>query len=147
MVNMAHELGLSVVAEGISGESDALELRQMGCEYVQSFMFGAPIPARPGVEDAQGAVSARHRPRCARLGVETAVLGVAGGVAEMGEVDADRGEDAVVFAVDVGVEEQVGGGRAGQLSRSPRSRFRAGRHPIPNSRAPSAHGADRGLRI
>ncbi len=43
MVNMAHELGLSVVAEGISDESDALELRQMGCEYVQSFMFGAPV--------------------------------------------------------------------------------------------------------
>jgi diguanylate cyclase (GGDEF)-like protein/PAS domain S-box-containing protein len=44
MVNMAHELGLSVVAEGIADENDALELRQMGCEYVQSFMFGAPIP-------------------------------------------------------------------------------------------------------
>ncbi len=43
MVNMAHELGLSVVAEGISDENDALQLRQMGCEYVQSFMFGAPI--------------------------------------------------------------------------------------------------------
>lgn len=43
MVNMAHELGLSVVAEGISDQSDALELRQMGCEYVQSFMFGPPI--------------------------------------------------------------------------------------------------------
>ena len=25
-------------------ENDALELRQMGCEYVQSYMFGAPIP-------------------------------------------------------------------------------------------------------
>jgi diguanylate cyclase (GGDEF)-like protein/PAS domain S-box-containing protein len=45
MVNMAHELGLSVVAEGISDQSDALELRQMGCEYVQSFMFGAPMNA------------------------------------------------------------------------------------------------------
>jgi diguanylate cyclase (GGDEF)-like protein/PAS domain S-box-containing protein len=43
MINMAHELGLSVVAEGISDESDALELRQMGCEYVQSFMFGVPM--------------------------------------------------------------------------------------------------------
>jgi len=43
IVNMAHELGLSVVAEGVSDESDALQLRQMGCEYVQSFMFGAPI--------------------------------------------------------------------------------------------------------
>ena len=35
--------GLSVVAEGISDENDALQLRQMGCEYVQSFMFGAPV--------------------------------------------------------------------------------------------------------
>ncbi len=43
MVNMAHELGLSVVAEGISDENDALQLRQMGCEYVQSFTFGAPV--------------------------------------------------------------------------------------------------------
>ena len=43
MVHMAHELGLSVVAEGIADQSDALELRQMGCEYVQSFMFGAPV--------------------------------------------------------------------------------------------------------
>ncbi len=43
MVNMAHELGLSVVAEGVSDENDALELRQMGCEYVQSYMFGAPV--------------------------------------------------------------------------------------------------------
>ena len=48
MVNMAHELGLSVVAEGISDENDALELRQMGCEYVQSFMFGAAGARRRG---------------------------------------------------------------------------------------------------
>ena len=43
MINMAHELGLSVVAEGIRDQSDGLELRQMGCEYVQSFAFGAPM--------------------------------------------------------------------------------------------------------
>lgn len=45
MVNMAHELGLSVVAEGVTDESDALQLRQMGCEYVQSFAFGQPQSA------------------------------------------------------------------------------------------------------
>lgn len=45
MINMAHELGLSVVAEGVADESDALQLRQMGCEYVQSFAFGQPQPA------------------------------------------------------------------------------------------------------
>ncbi len=45
MVDMAHELGLSVVAEGVSSEADALQLRQMGCEFVQSFLFGAPLTA------------------------------------------------------------------------------------------------------
>src|SRR5690606_39156473 len=45
MVGMAHELGLSVVAEGVADENDALELRQMGCEYVQSFLLGPPIQA------------------------------------------------------------------------------------------------------
>ncbi|MGE0501555.1 MAG: EAL domain-containing protein [Rhizobiaceae bacterium] len=49
MVNMAHELGMSVVVEGISDESDALQLRQLGCEYVQSYMFGAPVPAESAI--------------------------------------------------------------------------------------------------
>jgi EAL domain-containing protein (putative c-di-GMP-specific phosphodiesterase class I) len=50
MVGMAHELGLSVVAEGVADENDALELRQMGCEYVQSFMFGPPLPSDAAIK-------------------------------------------------------------------------------------------------
>ena len=50
MVNMAHELGLAVVAEGVADENDALELRQMGCEYVQSFMFGPPLPSEAAIK-------------------------------------------------------------------------------------------------
>ncbi len=45
MIDMAHDLGLSVVTEGVADEKDALHLRQIGCEYVQSYMFGAPISA------------------------------------------------------------------------------------------------------
>jgi diguanylate cyclase (GGDEF)-like protein/PAS domain S-box-containing protein len=45
MISMGHELGLSVVTEGVSEEADVLQLRQMGCEYVQSFLFGPPKPA------------------------------------------------------------------------------------------------------
>lgn len=45
MVGMAHDLGLAVVAEGVSEETDADELRDIGCEYVQSFMFGPPRSA------------------------------------------------------------------------------------------------------
>lgn len=43
IVSMAHGLGLAVVAEGISEEADAEELREMGCEFVQSYMFGPPV--------------------------------------------------------------------------------------------------------
>ncbi|WP_425248532.1 EAL domain-containing protein [Chelativorans salis] len=45
MVTMAHELGLSVVAEGVSEKRDLKALRQVGCEYAQSFHFGAPADA------------------------------------------------------------------------------------------------------
>jgi diguanylate cyclase (GGDEF)-like protein/PAS domain S-box-containing protein len=57
MVNMAHELGLSVVTEGVADESDASALTAMGCEYVQSFMFGAPIGS-----DAVQRLLASHYP-------------------------------------------------------------------------------------
>jgi EAL domain-containing protein (putative c-di-GMP-specific phosphodiesterase class I) len=43
IINMAHELGLKVVTEGIETDKDALQLRQMGCEYAQSFLFGEPM--------------------------------------------------------------------------------------------------------
>lgn len=40
IVNLAHDLGLSVVAEGAEEESDVLELAQLQCEYVQGYLFG-----------------------------------------------------------------------------------------------------------
>ena len=57
MVNMAHELGLSVVAEGISDERDALELRQMGCECAKLYVRRTDA-GRPGPEDVEGTVPA-----------------------------------------------------------------------------------------
>ncbi|MEL6751521.1 MAG: EAL domain-containing protein, partial [Pseudomonadota bacterium] len=45
IIGMAHDLGMEVVAEGAEDENDALELLQLGCEYAQGFMFGAPINA------------------------------------------------------------------------------------------------------
>ena len=60
MVNMAHDLGLAVVAEGVPDENEALQLRQMGCEFVQSFAFGAPMNAEAAaklLKDQQAAMA------------------------------------------------------------------------------------------
>jgi diguanylate cyclase (GGDEF)-like protein len=43
IVSLAHDLGMDVVAEGAETDSDAVELSQLGCEYAQGFVFGAPM--------------------------------------------------------------------------------------------------------
>ena len=49
IVGLAKELEMKVVAEGVATEEDAEALREMGCDYAQSFLFGPPI----GAEAAQ----------------------------------------------------------------------------------------------
>jgi diguanylate cyclase (GGDEF)-like protein len=43
IVNLAHSLGLSVVAEGIENELQYQTLKDMGCEFAQGFHFSKPI--------------------------------------------------------------------------------------------------------
>ncbi len=45
IVSLAHDLGLSVVAEGLETEGEADELIGLGCEFGQGFLFGKPISA------------------------------------------------------------------------------------------------------
>ena len=45
IVTMAHDLGMQVIAEGVEGETDALELEHMGCELAQGFHFGPGVSA------------------------------------------------------------------------------------------------------
>ncbi len=42
---MAHGLGLRVVAEGVETEAQARYLRERGCDELQGFLFGRPVPA------------------------------------------------------------------------------------------------------
>lgn len=43
IVNLAHSLNLSVVAEGIETEQQFLTLQEMGCEFAQGYHFSRPI--------------------------------------------------------------------------------------------------------
>ncbi|SJZ71296.1 EAL domain-containing protein [Consotaella salsifontis] len=45
IVKMAHELNLTVVAEGVETEEDVERLRELDCKYAQSFLYSAPLTA------------------------------------------------------------------------------------------------------
>jgi diguanylate cyclase (GGDEF)-like protein len=51
IIAMGHDLGLSVVAEGIESQEQVNRLGELGCDYGQGFFIGKPITARQ-VNDA-----------------------------------------------------------------------------------------------
>ena len=44
-ISMAHELQLDVVAEGVETETQDVFLTQHGCNRLQGYRFGQPMPA------------------------------------------------------------------------------------------------------
>lgn len=45
-IDLAHRLGMAVVAEGIETRGEADTLREMNCEFGQGFLFNQPLPDR-----------------------------------------------------------------------------------------------------
>ncbi len=43
-IDLAHNLGLSVVAEGVEDEESLLILQQLGCDMTQGYFFSKPLP-------------------------------------------------------------------------------------------------------
>jgi diguanylate cyclase (GGDEF)-like protein len=75
MVSLAHALDLTVVAEGVETELQLAELRRIGCEVAQGFLFARPVPA--AVIDALIA-GERALPVVAAAAPDTPVPAVAG---------------------------------------------------------------------
>lgn len=42
IINMAHKLGIKVVAEGVETEAQELLLKKFGCDYAQGYLFAKP---------------------------------------------------------------------------------------------------------
>ena len=46
MIGLAHDLGLSVVAEGVETAAQGAFLRRRGCDLAQGYYFSKPVPAK-----------------------------------------------------------------------------------------------------
>lgn len=44
IIHMAHQLNLSVIAEGVETKEQASSLHKLGCHKMQGYHFGKPIP-------------------------------------------------------------------------------------------------------
>lgn len=54
MINLGHNLGMDVVAEGIETPTQALLLRSWGCNIAQGFLYARPMPVDDIAEFAAG---------------------------------------------------------------------------------------------
>jgi EAL domain-containing protein (putative c-di-GMP-specific phosphodiesterase class I) len=71
-IDLGHNLGLSVVAEGVEDLAALLRLREMACEYAQGYALSLPVPA---AELPQACLDAEQVVRAA-FGVWTGETGV-----------------------------------------------------------------------
>jgi EAL domain-containing protein (putative c-di-GMP-specific phosphodiesterase class I) len=44
MIAMTHALGMKVIAEGIENRATVTALQELGCDYMQGYYIGKPMP-------------------------------------------------------------------------------------------------------
>ena len=53
IISLAHSLGMKVVAEGVENDAQLAQLRQLGCDRIQGYLFQRPLPAAQATEYLQ----------------------------------------------------------------------------------------------
>jgi len=61
-IDLAHNMGLKVVAEGVEDEATLVELRALGCDVVQGFFLSRPMAAEDVGQWMRASVSTRTAP-------------------------------------------------------------------------------------
>ena len=56
IMNLASNLEMGVIAEGVETEAQLLEIKKLGCEYAQGYLFSKPLDA----EEAGSFIKSRH---------------------------------------------------------------------------------------
>jgi EAL domain-containing protein (putative c-di-GMP-specific phosphodiesterase class I) len=46
VIDLAHTLGMKVIAEGVERVDQAEQLREMGCELAQGYLYAEPLPVQ-----------------------------------------------------------------------------------------------------
>ena len=59
IVMLAHNLGMDVIAEGVETADQALQLRRLGCEFAQGFLYSRPVDAAAAMAPAAAAARSR----------------------------------------------------------------------------------------
>ncbi len=50
IINLGHNLGMRVVAEGVEYDDQCRQLQRLGCDYGQGFLFARPVPPEAALE-------------------------------------------------------------------------------------------------
>lgn len=50
IINMAHDLGISVLCEGVETETEETRVKGVGCDYIQGFLYSRVLPVENAIE-------------------------------------------------------------------------------------------------